>query len=120
MRSFAREPQEVGRYASQVDVAFGLGRRLAVTYGLFQGFTALAGYGAITVVLWYGGNLVMDGALTSGDLTKFILYTMFLGVSLGTLSGLYADFNKSLGASERVFELLDRPAGVVTPGGDRL
>jgi ATP-binding cassette subfamily B protein len=120
VRSFAREDQEIARYGTQIQAAFALGRRLAVTYGTFQGFTALAGYGAITLVLWYGGNLVMDGAITLGALTKFILYTLFLGVSLGTLSGLYADFNKALGASERVFELLDRVPGVVTPGGARL
>lgn len=119
VRSFAREGQETARYGGRVDEAFALGRRLAVVYGSFQGAMGFAGYAAIALVLWYGGTRVIAGALTVGDLTAFMLYTLFLAFSLGTLSSLYADFAKALGASERVFELLDRPAGVHTRAGRR-
>lgn len=120
VRSFAREDQEIARYGQRVHTAFEMGRRLAVTYGSFQGAGGFAGYGAIALVLWYGGNQVIDGALSVGDLTAFMLYTIFLGFSLGTISSLFGDFNKALGASERVFELLDRPAAVVNVAGERL
>jgi ATP-binding cassette subfamily B protein len=119
VRSFAREEQEVGRYDARVDESFDLGRKLALTYGVFQGGMGFAGYAVIALVLWYGGGLVMRGTLSVGDLTAFMLYTLFLAFSLGGLSGLYADFNKAVGASQRVFELLDRPAGVVNPAGRR-
>ena len=117
VRSFVREAQETDRYGAKVQEAFELGRRYAVTYGSFQGFIATAGYAAMTLVLWYGGNLVIAGTMSVGDLTKFILYTLSLGISLGTLSSLYADFNKALGASERVFELMDREPRVQARAG---
>ncbi|MFN7144491.1 MAG: ABC transporter ATP-binding protein [Myxococcota bacterium] len=120
VRSFAREDQEVRRYDAKVDEAFDLGRKLALTYGAFQGAMGFAAYAAIALVLWYGGGLVMDGAMSVGDLTAFMLYTLFLAFSLGGISGLFADFNKALGASERVFELLDRVPGVVNADGRRL
>ena len=120
VRSFAREQQEIARYDARVDESFVLGRRLALTYGAFQGAMGFAGYAAIAVVLWYGGGLVMDGKMSVGDLTAFMLYTLFLAFSLGGISGLFADFNKALGASERVFDLLDRVPGVVNATGDKL
>jgi ATP-binding cassette subfamily B protein len=72
------------------------------------------------MILWYGGGLVIDGTMSVGDLTAFMLYTLFLAFSLGGLSSLFADFNRALGASERVFELMDRVPGVVNTNGKRL
>ena len=132
VRSFAREQFEVDRYDGKVNTAFEMGRRLALTYGTFQGAMGFAGFGAVALVLWYGGNEVIDGTLSLGDLNSFMLYTIVLGFSLGALSGLYGDFNRALGASTRVFELMDRepvgeaasPTGAATNGaathGDRL
>lgn len=119
VRSFAREGEETRRYAGKVDAAFQLGRRLAVVYGSFQGVMGFAGYAAVALVLWYGGTQVIAGTLSVGDLTAFMLYTLFLAFALATLSSLYADFNKALGASERVFELLDRVPAVVNGRGLR-
>lgn len=120
VRSFAREDQEVRRYDGKVEEAFNLGRRLALTYGVFQGAMGFAAYAAIAMILWYGGGLVIDGTMSVGDLTAFMLYTLFLAFSLGGLSSLFADFNRALGASERVFELMDRVPGVVNTNGKRL
>jgi ATP-binding cassette subfamily B protein len=131
VRSFAREEQEVERYGARVDESFQLGRSLALTYGAFQGAMGFAAYAAIAVVLWYGGGLVIEGqaalaadpaaaVFTVGNLTAFMLYTLFLAFALGGMSSLFADFNKALGASDRVFELLDRVPGVVNANGRTL
>jgi ATP-binding cassette subfamily B protein len=117
VRSFAQEPHEVARYGVRVDEALDRGRRLALTYGAFQGLGGFAAYAAVALVLWYGGRLVIGGAMSVGDLTSFMLYTLFLAFALGGLSNLFGDFHKALGASGRVFELLDRvPAGVNAEG----
>ena len=117
VKSFAREVEERARYGGAIDEAYGLGRRVATAYGAFQGFTSFFGYVAVAIVLWYGGRLVLDGEMTVGDLTAYVLYTLSLGVALGTLSGLYGDYNRAIGASHRVFELLDRLPGVLTTTG---
>ena len=120
VRAFAREESEVKRYGEQVNLAFELGRRLALAYGAFQGAMGFAAYAAIAAVLWYGGTLVIAGDMGVGDLTSYMLYTLFLAFALGGLSSLYTDFNKAIGASERVFELIDRVPGVVNDTGERL
>jgi ATP-binding cassette subfamily B protein len=76
----------------------------------------LGAFGSVSAVLWFGGRMVMAGDLTVGELASFILYTLIVAMSLSALAGLWADFARARGASERVFELLDR-APVVDAGG---
>ena len=54
------------------------------------------------------GHLLASGEMDFGELTSFMLYTFTVAFSLGALSGLYEDFAKAIGASDRVFELLER------------
>ncbi len=117
VRSFARENAEVGRYSREVDTAFEMGRRTAVAYGVFQGFGGFVVTGAVAGILWYGGTITIRGEMMIDDLTAYLLYIFMLTIALGGLSSLYGDFNKAVGASERVFELLDRVPGVVNRAG---
>jgi ABC-type multidrug transport system fused ATPase/permease subunit len=55
--------------------------------------------------------------MTIGDLTAFLLYTGFVGVSLGALASLYSDVMRAIGSSQRVFELLDMKAPLELNGG---
>ncbi|MDF1667158.1 MAG: ABC transporter transmembrane domain-containing protein, partial [Planctomycetota bacterium] len=108
VRAFAREEKEGERYSEQVESSFTLARTRARLGATFHGVMSFAGYGAIAGVLWYGARLVADNMMTFGELSAFILYTFSLAFSLSALSALWGDFAKALGASERVFELLDR------------
>ncbi|MBN94544.1 MAG: ABC transporter permease [Deltaproteobacteria bacterium] len=119
VRAFAREEAESRRYGRAIDDSFLLARRRAGLGAGFSGFATFAGYGAIGVVLWSGGSMLANGALTVGSLSAFLMYTVTLAFSLAALSGLWEDFMKAIGASERVFELLDRAPGVVA-GAARL
>lgn len=114
VRAFAREALELDRYSAAVTGAFELARRRAALGATFQGVVSFAGYAAIGVVLWYGGVLLINGQMTMGELTSFLLYTFTVAFSIGALSGLYEDFSKAVGASSRVFELLDRQSVVVS------
>ncbi len=112
VRAFAREGAEEARYSEAVLESFELARRRARLIAYFRGLVGFGSYGAVALVLWVGGILLVEGSLTLGELTSFLLYTLTVAFSLGALSGLYEDFMKALGASERVFDLLDRQATV--------
>ena len=118
VRAFAREEREVARYGGAVEESFQLARYRARLGATFTGGVSFLGYGAIAAVLWYGGVLLGDGRLSFGDLTSFLLYTFTVAFSIGALSALWSDFAKAAGASERVFELMDR-APAVQAGGLR-
>ncbi len=119
VRAFAREDAEDARYGEAVGKAYDLARERARYNAIFGGVAGFAGYGAISGVLWYGGRLLADGRLTMGGLTSFLLYTFTVGFSIAALAGLWQDFMRAVGATERVFELMAR-APEVPSGSERL
>jgi ATP-binding cassette subfamily B protein len=112
VRAFAREQAEGERYGVAVERSFVLARERARYASVFAGTASFGAYAAIAVVLWYGGLMLADGLLSMGELTSFLLYTFTLAMSIAALAGLWQDFMKALGASERVFELMDRQPAV--------
>ncbi|MBZ4332032.1 ABC transporter transmembrane domain-containing protein [Corallococcus sp. AS-1-12] len=119
VRSFAAEPSEVARYGNTVRHAYEVARDRARQSAAFMGGASSAGYIAAVVVFWYGGRLVVDGELSVGALTSFLIYTMLVAVSLGSLADLWADFMRASGAAERVFELMDREPAIPAHEGER-
>ena len=118
VRAFAREATESARYGEAVGTSFELARTRARASSVFQGVVGFAAYGAIAAVLWYGGVLVLRDQLKVGDLTAFILYTLTVAFAFGAVSDLWGDFMRAAGASERLFELLDRQPTLI-PGTQR-
>jgi subfamily B ATP-binding cassette protein MsbA len=64
-------------------------------------------YGVLFLVLWVGGQAVLRGTLTPGQLIAFLLYATMLTGPLSGFAGLYGQVQAALGATERIFELLD-------------
>jgi len=120
VRAFAAEGAEVARYKKQNDDSFLLAKRRSRASSLFLAVVSFAGFAAAALVFWYGGKLVLASDMTIGQLTSFFFYTLIVGVSLGALADLWADFMKSVGAGQRVFELLDRRPAILPSGGHEL
>lgn len=119
VRAFGAESLEVSRYGRAVDRSFELAKRRIQIGAVFMTFASFLGFAAAALVLWYGGHLVLEGAMTVGELTAFLVYTILVAVSMGALTDLWTDFSKAVGAAERIFELLDR-APAMSGGGDRI
>ncbi len=121
VKSFARQAYEIARFAGAVEQT----RRTAmsrawVTASLGSVITFLAS-GAIAVALWFGGQAVLAGRLTAGGLVAYLFYTLLVAGSMGMLAALYGQFQSALGASRRVFELLDTPPIITDrPGASAL
>ena len=116
VRSFAAEENEARRYGAAVARALGLARRRILAGATFMAVASFAGYSAAVLVFWYGGRLVVQGQMTVGALTSFLVYTLIVAFSLGGLADLWADFMRAAGAAERVFELIDRVPAMPEPG----
>lgn len=112
VRSFAREAHEVERYRDAVEHSFSLAKKRSKYGAFFGGGMSYLSYGALAFVLWLGSAMVMDKTLSAGDLTAFLIYMFMVAFAVGVLSGLYTDFMKAIGASERVFGLLEREPNI--------
>ncbi|XP_016552446.1 ABC transporter B family member 27 [Capsicum annuum] len=116
VRSFAKEQYAISGYSDKVDETLKLGLRQAKVVGLFSRGLSAASTLSVIIVVIYGAYLAITGSMTAGSLTSFILYSLTVGSSISSLSGLYTTAMKAAGASRRVFQLLDRVSSMATSG----
>jgi len=109
VKSFAREPYEVGRYGDGVERLFRIAIKRVRLSAILGPIIGLLAFSTIAIVLWVGSREVIAGRLTPGQLVSFLLYTMMIAAPIASFTSLYAQFQRALGASERVFQLLDTP-----------
>jgi len=116
VRSFNKEGHEIRLYSNRINESYKYGAKKAWAYGFFIGGIGLLAYLALALVLWYGGKLVIqgNGIMRADTLTAFLLYTVQIAFSLGGLSGLYSQLMSAVGASERMFMLIDREPTIPT------
>ncbi|HET9014248.1 MAG TPA: ABC transporter ATP-binding protein, partial [Thermomicrobiaceae bacterium] len=107
VKSFTREPWERARFARAVDQSLVAALRRARLQAVFIPTVNLLGSGAVTLLIWYGGRLVIRGALTPGDLIAFLVLMVMVAQPLGDMAGQYGRLRQGLGSAHRVFRLLD-------------
>jgi subfamily B ATP-binding cassette protein MsbA len=107
VKSYVRERFEVQRYLGDLNGVVARGSRLALWRASFGAVMGFLGFSAVAVLLWFTGHQVIDGTLSIGTLTGFLLYGITIGASLATIAGLYGQFREGTGAVARVFEIID-------------
>jgi ATP-binding cassette subfamily B protein len=106
VKAFTNEDYETGRYRAGIERFIGVVLRGARYQAFFTAFITFAGFGSIVLVIWYGARLVEGGELTFGSLTRFLMYTMFIGGAIGGFVRMYGELQRTVGATQRVRELL--------------
>ncbi|MBK8226526.1 MAG: ATP-binding cassette domain-containing protein [Flavobacteriales bacterium] len=114
VKAFANERWEALRYGKAVHEARGLALKGARWQGAFVSFIILCMFGAIVLVIWRGVRMLPAGEISMGELFTFILYSMFIGASIGGLPELVNRMLKAIGASERLMDLQEESAEPVT------
>jgi ABC-type multidrug transport system fused ATPase/permease subunit len=118
VKSFTSEKYEANRYYAALQLVLGNSLKSARFRGLFISMVIFSVFGGIVLVLWYGLGLVESGELSIGKLVSFILYTTFIAAAAGGLGDLYGQLQKTIGASERILEILDsEPEEIYTDSG---
>lgn len=120
VKAFTNEHLEVNRYETALGRVVKLALHAATFRGGFVSFIIFAIFGGIVGVIWFGAGLVQSGDMSLSDLFTFILYTTFIGASIGGMGDLYAQINKTVGASERIFELLQETSEVSVEASAKL
>ena len=110
VKAFCNEVFEQKRYESRLAEFLKSVRQGAKARAALVAFIIFAIFTAITIVLWYGTVLLVEGRMSHGELFGFALYTVFVGGSIGSFADLYSNLQRSIGATQRVRELLGEPA----------
>lgn len=115
VQAFTREAEESRRFSALLAGVVRSAVRRAMMRAQFFGIVGFTAFAGIVAVLWQGGQLVLDGALTPGALVSFLLYTIFVATAVGALASLFGSYQEGVGAARRVFELLDTAPGIADP-----
>ncbi|WP_300976885.1 ABC transporter transmembrane domain-containing protein [Flavobacterium sp.] len=107
VKAFANEWYEIERYTTKIKEVVKVAIKGGQLRGYFASFIIVCLFGTIVAVVWYGVQLSIAGEITVGELFTFILYSSYVGASSGGIAELYAQMQKAIGATERVFELLE-------------
>lgn len=113
VKSFVREDYETTRFSNSVQGAFAAAMERTKIRSVFMPMISFAAFGALVVVLWYGGREVIDGALTAGALVAYLLYAVLIASPVQTASSIFSQFQEMMGASHRIFELLDARSEII-------
>lgn len=115
VQSFTGESEEVRRYGSHLTTVVAAAIRRARIRATFFGIITFCGFGGVVAVLWQGGRLVLEGALTAGALVSFLLYALYVAGAVGSLASLFGAYQEAVGAAKRVFDLLSTQPTVANP-----
>lgn len=107
VKAFTNERLESKRFGKSIDETVRLALKAANLRGGFISFFIIGLFGGIVLVIWYGGNLVIGKEILISQLITFLTLTIFIGGSLSGLGDLYAQLQRTVGASERILEILD-------------
>ena len=110
VKAFANEAFELGRYDRANSRVLAAALSAAWWRAVFVAFFIVALFGGIVIVLWFGAGLLQSGGITPGELTRFVLYTTFVAGAMGQSAELFSQIQKTVGATQRVRELLREPA----------
>ena len=110
LKLFAAEREALGRYQGHVVRAQAQAERVGAAAALSEAGVGLALQSSVLLVLAVGGQQVLDGTLSYGDLSAFVLYSTFTGFAAGNVASAFAELRRATGASERVLKLLEPTA----------
>lgn len=115
VQAFRHEDADRRAYAEQVDAAFSASIARARYSGSLTSLVMLLTFGGIGLVLWFGGQDVLAGRMTGGDLSAFVFFAVLVAGSVGALSEVAGELMRAAGATERLMALLATRSAVVAP-----
>jgi ABC transporter fused permease/ATP-binding protein len=115
VQGFVCEQREATLYRDGVESAFEAALRLARWRASFFSAVSTAGYVAVAAIIWLGGRAVIEGRISAGELTAFMLYTVMIAGSLASVAGLWGSLQRAAGATERLFAIVDTTPEIRSP-----
>lgn len=115
VQAFAQEAQVARRVGELAEHAFAAASRYAFARALMGAVVIALVFSAIVLVLWVGGQDVLAGRVSGGELASFVFYAIVVASAVGGLSEVAGDLQRAAGAAERLVELLETRPSITAP-----
>ena len=103
------------RFAAAVENAFRAARASTRQRAWLTGFAISMVFGSVVAVLWFGAQGVLEGTITAGTLSQFLIYSVIAAGSLAALSEVWSELSQASGAASRLVELLGEIPAIAPP-----
>ncbi|MGB0683514.1 MAG: ABC transporter transmembrane domain-containing protein [Magnetovibrionaceae bacterium] len=106
VKAFNQEQGNMSRFDGEVGNAFATALRRATLRGFQTASVSLTAFCGLGAVLFLGGQDLLSGEISAGDLTAFLFYAVMVSFAAGVVSEVYGDLERARGALERIVDLL--------------
>ncbi|MCV4264446.1 ABC transporter transmembrane domain-containing protein [Pseudomonas capsici] len=120
VQAYNHQEHDKAHFSQTVEKAFGIARKYILQRSWLITVVISLVLGAVGVILWVGGMDVINGTITSGELSAFVFYALLVGTSFGSLSEVIGELQRGVGAAERISELLQVRSEITAPASGLL
>lgn len=115
LQAFTHEAVDKTHYGQRVEQAFDSAVERTQQRAWLTGVAMLVVFAAVGIMLWQGGQAVLAGTMSAGELSAFIFYAVLAAGAIATLAEVAGDVQRAAGAAERLLELLDTQPAIQSP-----
>lgn len=115
VQSYSHENLEQAAFGGEVEKAFEVAKKRIKQRSFLFAAVILLTFAAISVMLWVGGQDVLSGAMTGGELGAFIFYAIMVAMSVATVAEVYGELQRAAGSATRLLELLALKSDITSP-----
>ena len=116
VQSYNREGLEQQSFDRSVEVAFQVAKRRIRQRTILTGVAISLLLSGLVGMMWSGGQDVIQGRMSGGELGAFVFYAVILGSAFATLSEVWGDLQRAAGAAERLLELMGERSTIKDTG----
>lgn len=120
VKTFTNEAFVFSKYQKAVETIRSINIKSGNWRGLFVSFIILCLFGAIIFIIWQGLHMTLgpNPTLERGDFFSFVMFTVFMGASIGSIPDLYATIQKAVGATEHLIGLMEEETEKMSHAGN--
>jgi ATP-binding cassette, subfamily B, bacterial MsbA len=115
VKAFTSEDYEAKRYDESLDDVFRSVVHTSRLSSINMAIIMFLGFDAIAAIIWFAGRQAIEGTLTIGLITTFLIYGIQIAMTFAQLSQLYTQMKLAVGSSRRVFDIIDQPLALKEP-----
>ena len=120
VQSFTHEIEDRRVFGAAVEQSFETARLRILARAGMTAIAIVLIFGGVVGILWVGAQYVLEGTMSGGTLSQFILYAVLCATSIGALSEVWGEVQLAAGATERLMEILDVEPEIQAPTNPQL
>ena len=106
VQAYNHQDYDRSEFSDHVESAFTVAISRIKTNAILITVVMTLVFAAVATMIWVGGQDVINGVMSAGELTAFIVYAVMVAMAVAAISGVIAELQRAAGALERLMDLL--------------